>query len=223
MITAARPAPSKALKVLIIDDQTLFRNGLALVLGADPRLSIVGEAGTGAEALQMIAVEQPDVVLLDVKMPKMDGIETTKRITAQFPHVKVLILTSFDHDGYVVQALKSGASGYLLKDCRPEAIVAAILTIVSGERVMTREVADHVLDMITGTSTYKERYDGLTRRELEILRLLASGLANKQIARELQISEKTVRNHISSFYAKLGVGDRSQAILYAVRKGLVEP
>ena len=133
------------------------------------------------------------------------------------------MLTTFENDGYVVQALRAGASGYLLKDCQATAIVSGILTVVSGERVMTRQIADQVLGMIAGTSHERERFDGMTRRELEILRLLASGLANKQIAFRLKISDKTVRNHISNFYRKLGVADRSQAVLYAVRKGLIEP
>src|SRR5207253_10430866 len=133
------------------------------------------------------------------------------------------ILTTFENDGYVVQALQAGASGYLLKDSQPEAIVAAILAVLSGDHVMAQSVADHMLEMLAGSGRSKERYDGLTRREIEILRLLAQGLANKQIAYRLKISDKTVRNHISNFYEKLGVGDRSQAVLYAVRKGLVEP
>jgi DNA-binding NarL/FixJ family response regulator len=219
MATTAGSAP----KVIVTDDQTLFRTGLALMLGSDQRVRIVGQAANGAEALEQVGRDQPDVVLMDIKMPRMDGIEATRRITAEYPNVKVLVLTTFENDGYVVQALRAGASGYLLKDCQPAAIVSGILTVVSGERVMTRQIADQVLEMITGTSHVRERYDGMTRRELEILRLLAGGLANKQIAFQLKISDKTVRNHISNFYRKLGVADRSQAVLYAVRKGLIEP
>jgi two-component system NarL family response regulator len=133
-----------------------------------------------------------------------------------------LVLTTFDADSYVLQALRSGASGYILKNSQPSAIVTSILAVVSGERVMASEVANRVLDMLTGTSTPKEFYDGLTAREVEILKLLASGQANKQIAYRLRISEKTVRNHVSNMYAKLQIYDRSQAVLYAVRKGLIE-
>src|SRR5450759_211470 len=183
---------------------------------------IVDDAANGAEAMEKIAANPPDVMLLDIKMPVMDGIETTRRIIDKYPNTKVLILTTFENDGYIVQALKAGASGYLLKDSQPEAIVSAILAILSGERVLTQSVAEQFLILMDGGSP-KARYDGMTRREVEILKLLGEGLSNKQIAYRLKISEKTVRNHVSNFYAKLGVGDRSQAVLYAVRKGLVEP
>ncbi len=207
--------------VMIIDDQTLFRRGLVKLLESDPRIKIVDDAANGAEALEKIAKNPPDIVLVDIKMPVMDGIEATRRIVSQYPKTRVLVLTTFENDGYVAQALKAGASGYLLKDSQPEAIVSAMLAILSGERVMTQSVADQFLNLIAGGSQ-KARYDGMTRREVEILRLLGDGLTNKQIAYRLKISEKTVRNHISNFYSKLGVGDRSQAVLYAVRKGLVE-
>jgi DNA-binding NarL/FixJ family response regulator len=208
--------------VMIVDDQTLFRRGLVKLLEPDPRIKIIDDAANGAEALERIAKNPPDVVLIDIKMPVMDGIEATRRIVSTYPRIKVLILTTFENDGYVVQALKAGASGYLLKDSQPEAIVSAMLSILSGERVMTQSVADQFLNLMSGGSQ-KARYDGMTRREVEILRLLGQGLTNKLIAYRLKISEKTVRNHISNFYAKLGVGDRSQALLYAVRKGLVDP
>lgn len=208
--------------VMIVDDQTLFRRGLVKLLESDHRIKIVDDAANGAEAMEKIAANPPDVVLLDIKMPVMDGIETTRRIIDGYPNTKVLILTTFENDGYVVQALKAGASGYLLKDSEPEAIVSAMLAILSGERVLTQSVADQFLNLMAGGSQ-KARYDGMTRREVEILKLLGEGLTNKQIAYRLEISAKTVRNHISNFYAKLGVGDRSQAVLYAVRKGLVEP
>lgn len=207
---------------MIVDDQTLFRRGLVKLLESDPRIKIIDDVANGAEAIERIAKNPPDIVLIDIKMPVMDGIEATRRIVSAYPKIKVLILTTFENDGYVVQALKAGASGYLLKDSQPEAIVSAMLSILSGERVMTQSVADQFLNLMSGGSQ-KARYDGMTRREVEILRLLGQGLTNKLIAYRLKISEKTVRNHISNFYAKLGVGDRSQALLYAVRKGLVDP
>lgn len=210
-------------RVLITDDQTLFRSGLAKLLEADKRIEVVGEAGDGEEAIEMVDSVSPDVVLMDLKMPNLDGVEATARITAAHPAVKVLVLTTFDADNHFIQALKAGASGYVLKDSEPDAIVSSILAVVSGERVMATAVANRVLDMLTGTVTPKEFYDGLTPREIEILKLLAAGMANKQIAYKLKISEKTVRNHVSNTYEKLGIYDRSQAVLYAVRKGLVEP
>jgi DNA-binding NarL/FixJ family response regulator len=209
-------------RVLIVDDQTLFRSGLARLLGEDPRVDVVGQAVDGLDALAKVVALKPDVVMIDIKMPNMDGIEATRRIVAEHPNVKVLVLTTFDADSFVLQALRAGASGYVLKDSQPEAIVSSLLAVLSGERVMTSTVANRVLDMLTGTSTSKEFYDGLTERELEILKLMASGQANKQIARRLSISEKTVRNHVSHMYEKLQIYDRSQAVLYAVRKGLVE-
>jgi DNA-binding NarL/FixJ family response regulator len=209
-------------RVLITDDQTLFRSGLARLLEEDPRVQVVGQAVDGADAIKKVDALNPDVVLMDIKMPSLDGVEATRRITAEHPQIRVLVLTTFDADSYVLQALRSGASGYILKNSQPSAIVSSILAVVSGERVMASEVANRVLDMLTGTSTPKEFYDGLTAREVEILKLLASGQANKQIAYHLRISEKTVRNHVSNMYAKLQIYDRSQAVLYAVRKGLIE-
>jgi DNA-binding NarL/FixJ family response regulator len=208
---------------LIVDDQTLFRVGLARLLESDPRIEIVGEASDGGEAVQLAGSLKPDVVLMDLKMPNLDGTSATREIVAKYPEVKVLILTTFDADNHVIQALKSGASGYILKNSKLESIVSSLLAIRSGERVMATAVADRVLEMLTGSTTPKEFYDGLTTRELEILKLLASGMANKQIAYQLSISEKTVRNHVSNMYEKLNVYDRTQAALYAVRKGLIDP
>jgi DNA-binding NarL/FixJ family response regulator len=214
---------TRAARVLIADDQTLFRTGLARLLDEDPRVEVVGQAVDGADAVKAVATAKPDVILMDLKMPNLDGAEATRQIVAEHPEVKVLILSTFDADSFVLQALRAGASGYVLKDSQPDAIVSSILAVVSGERVMANAVANRVLDMLTGTTTPKEFYNGLTAREVEILKLLATGLANKQIARRLQISEKTVRNHVSHMYEKLQIFDRSQAVLYAVRKGLVEP
>jgi len=209
-------------RVLIADDQTLFRVGLARLLEEDERVKIVGQAGDGAEAVKLAGSLKPDVVLMDLKMPNLDGIEATRQIVSTHPGVKVLLLTTFEADNHVIQALKAGASGYILKDSKPDSIVSSLLAVMAGERVMASAVANRVLEMLTGTTTPKEFYDGLTGREIEILKLLAGGMANKQIAYKLKISEKTVRNHVSNMYEKLNIYDRSQAVLYAVRKGLVE-
>ena len=213
---------TKAARVLVADDQTLFRAGLARLLSEDARVEIVGQAVDGADAVKQAAKLKPDVVLMDLKMPNLDGIEATRQIVEADPNIKVLILTTFETDSQVIQALKAGASGYVLKDSSAAAIVSSIVAVVSGERVMASAVANRVLEMLTGTSTPKQFYDGLTNREIEILKLLANGMANKQIAFRLKISEKTVRNHVSNTYEKLGIFDRSQAVLYAVKKGLVE-
>lgn len=209
-------------RIVVVDDQTLFRSGLARLLDEDPRIEVIGQAENGASAVEVVGKLQPDVVLMDVKMPEVDGIEATRRILAESPGVRVLILTTFDADNSIIQALKAGAAGYVLKDSEADAIVSSILAVMAGERVMASAVARRVLDMLTGTTTPNEFYDGLTAREIEILKLLASGMANKQIAYKLGISEKTVRNHVSNMYEKLQIFDRAQAVLYAVRKGLVE-
>jgi DNA-binding NarL/FixJ family response regulator len=208
--------------VLIADDQTLFRSGLARLLDGDDRVSVVGEAVDGADAVKLALSLKPDVVLMDIKMPNLDGIEATRRIISENPKIKVLMLTTFEADNHVIQSLKAGASGYVLKDSQAGAIVSSILAVVAGERVMASAVANRVLEMLTGATTPKEFYDGLTAREVEILKMLATGMANKQIAYKLGISEKTVRNHVSNMYEKLNIYDRAQAVLYAVRKGLVE-
>jgi DNA-binding NarL/FixJ family response regulator len=208
--------------VLIADDQTLFRAGLGRLLNEDSRVEVVGQALDGADAVKQALKLKPDVVLMDLKMPGVDGIEATRQITEADPTIKVLILTTFETDSNVIQALKAGASGYVLKDSSPDAIASSVVAVMSGERVMAGAVANRVLQMLTGATTPKEFYDGLTNREIEILKLLANGMANKQIAYRLKISEKTVRNHVSNTYEKLGIYDRSQAVLYAVRKGLVE-
>lgn len=213
---------TRTARVLIADDQTLFRSGLARLLDGDDRVSVVGEAADGLEAVKLAASLKPDVVLMDIKMPNLDGIEATRRIVSESPKSKVLMLTTFDADNHVIQALKAGASGYVLKDSEASAIVSSILAVVAGERVMASAVANRVLEMLTGATSPKEFYDGLTAREVEILKMLATGMANKQIAYKLGISEKTVRNHVSNMYEKLNIYDRAQAVLYAVRKGLVE-
>jgi two-component system, NarL family, response regulator LiaR len=213
---------TKPVRVLIADDQALFRGGLARLLKDDPRVDVVGEAVDGDDACRQAAALRPDVILMDLKMPNTDGMQATQRILQDDPTAKVLVLTTFDTDGYVLQALKAGASGYVLKDSKVESIISSILAVLAGERVMASKIANLVLDMLSGVTNGKQFYDGLTARELEILKLLAKGMANKQIAFQLKISEKTVRNHVSNMYEKLNIADRAQAALYAVRKGLVE-
>ena len=207
-------------RVLVVDDQLLFRSGLVGLLQTDGRIDVAGQASEGAEAVRLVAEIKPDVVLMDLRMPGLDGVEATRQITAQHPDVKVLVVSGFGADSFVIDALKAGASGYLLKDSGVDAIVSSIVAVASGESVMTQTVADRVLQMLTMMP--KQFYDGLTEREVEILRLLAQGLVNKQIAYRLRVSDKTIRNHISNVYRKLGISDRTQAVLYAVRKGLVE-
>jgi DNA-binding NarL/FixJ family response regulator len=209
-------------RVLIADDQTLFRVGLAGLLQDDTRVEVVGQASDGVEAVELAGTLRPDVVLMDLKMPNMDGIEATRLIVASHPEISVLLLTTFETDDRIIHALQAGARGYVLKDSTLESIVSSLLAVMTGERVMASPVANRVLEMLTGITSQREYYDGLTGRELEILKLVAGGLANKQIAFALRISDKTVRNHMSNLYEKLDISDRSKAVLYAVRKGLVE-
>ena len=222
-VQAAEVRPLRAVpRVMVVDDQHLFRSGLVKLLENDPRIEIVGETDDGAEAIKLVGNLRPDVVLMDVRMPNMDGLEAAQRITATYPNVRVLMLSGFGAESQVVHALNAGASGYVVKDSPLEGIVTSILAVVSGARVLSDAIADRVLGMISGGPPTKTMYDGLTQREVEILRLLATGVANKQVAFRLKISDKTVRNHISHIYEKLNIFDRSQAVLYAVRKGLVE-
>lgn len=216
-------AAGSAVRVLIADDQTLFRSGLAQLLSADTRVVVVGEADDGLAAVNACAATAPDVVLMDLRMPTMDGVEATRRILDGHPDIRVLILSTFDADSHILAALRAGASGYILKDSTPEALVSSILAVSLGERVMAGAVANRVLDMLNGDTPREPSHEGLTAREVEIVRLIAAGAPNKQIAYRLNISEKTVRNHVSRLYAKLHIGDRSQAVLYAVRNGLVDP
>ncbi len=209
-------------RIMLVDDQTLFRSGLARLLEDDPRIEVVGQASDGREAVELVGKVNPDVVLMDVRMPQMDGIEATRQIIALKPAVKVLMLTTFDADASFILALRAGASGYVLKDSTAEAITSSIFAVLAGEQVMATAVANNILEMLTGAGAPRTYYDGLTAREIEILKMLASGKGNKQIAFQLTISDKTVRNHVSNMYEKLGIYDRSQAVLYAVRKGLVD-
>ncbi len=209
-------------RVLLADDQTLFRSGLARLLSDDPRVTVVAQAADGHEAVRLCDELKPDVVLMDIRMPNLDGIKATVEIVASHADIPVLILTTLEADTHVLEALRAGASGYVLKDATPKSIVSSLLTVKSGGRVMASAIAQRVLGMLTGDTTPKDFYDGLTAREVEILKLIASGSANKQIAYKLAISEKTVRNHISHLYEKLHIYDRSQAVLYAVRKGLIQ-
>lgn len=213
----------RTVRVIIADDNALFRLGLKRLLRDDRRLEVVADAADGKEAVEMAAAHKPDVVLMDSRMPEMDGIEALQRIGSAQPEVKVLMLSSFENESDVLQAMRRGAGGYVLKDALPQAIINSILAVDSGERVLSGSVARRVVEIASGLRTADAASDGMTAREVEVLKLMSSGLANKQIAYRLKISEKTVRNHISHIYEKIGVVDRAQAALYAVRKGLITP
>ena len=205
--------------VLIADDHPFVRHGLRTFLETLDDVEVVGEAGNGAEAVEQAARLVPDVVLMDLVMPELDGVEATRRIRAESPTTKVIVLTSFDADEQVFPAIKAGAAGYLLKDVRPAELAEAVRKASRGEALLAPSVAAKLMQEVAGD---RSPAAGLTERELEVLRLIARGLSNKMIARELVVSEKTVKTHVSNILAKLHLTDRTQAALYAVREGLAE-
>jgi DNA-binding NarL/FixJ family response regulator len=211
------------LRVVIADDQALMRAGFRMLLEAQGDIEIVGEAANGAEALEAVRRTSPDVVLMDIRMPVMDGVEATRRM----PGVRVVILTTFDLDEYVVDALRAGASGFLLKDSPPEDLVRAIRTAAAGDALLspavTRRLLDAVVPRLLERRPPPRALDALTERELDVLRLVAEGLANAEIADRLVVTEATVKTHVSHVLAKLGLRDRVQAVVYAYDVGLVRP
>jgi NarL family two-component system response regulator LiaR len=212
----------EAIRVVIADDQRLFANGLARIIGVQPDLQVVGEAHTGEEAVSVCLREEPDVVLMDLSMPGMGGIAATRRILCRLPRTRVLILTVHTDDVHVFQGIKAGAQGYILKDCTPEDLTRAIRTVYSGDTIISRDLASKMLTTFEGIRSDTEFTPSLTERELEVIKALAQGKSNKEIARVLDISEKTVRNHASNIYKKLHIFDRTQAVIYAIREGLVD-
>ena len=216
------PEVSGRVRVAVVDDQLLLREGIATLLDADPQIEVVGRGLNGQEAIDLCDVLHPDIVLMDIRMPVLDGIQAIREIKARWPQVRVVILTSYLYDGYVVEALMAGADGYMLKDTVPAALISGVITVATGQKVLEPSVAQHVTDLLNKHSGERhDIYDGLTQRELQVVSMVARGLVAKEIAHKLRISEKTVRNHISNIYRKLGIFDRSQAVLYAIRKGLV--
>ena len=214
--------PLGPIRVLVVDDQNLFRTGLVALLQADPRVKVVGQARNGAEAVRKSRLLNAEVVLMDIRMPEMDGIEATRRILAAHPEVKILILSAMEGDAFVLQALAAGAQGYILKDADAEAVVSSIRAVIAGEQVMTGAIGRRVFELAAGDPHVAAGDHGLSRRELAILKLIGTGLAGKQVAQQLGLSEKTVRNNLSRIYHKLGVFDRSGAVLYAIRTGIAD-
>jgi len=215
-------------RVLIVDDQALVRSGFRMILEARDDLEVVGEAENGAQAIELARELEPDVVLMDVRMPVLDGVEATRRLLEAGSHARVIILTTFDLDEYVFEALRAGASGFLLKDVQPAQLVEAIRVVASGDALLAPSVTRRLLDRFAAALDASERkpppeLDSLTPRELEILRLIAGGLSNAEIARKLVVSETTVKTHVSSVLRKLHLRDRVQAVVLAYEVGLVRP
>lgn len=210
-------------KVLLVDDQTLFRAGLRTLLSTRAELEVVGEAGDGAEALTVAAQTRPDVVLMDLKMPVLDGVGATRKLRVQLPSCRVVALTTFEDDELVFEVLRAGAVGYLLKDAPVARLVDATLAAARGESVLQPSVASKVIAELArlGGAPRSTALDKLSERERDVLRLIARGASNKEIAAALFVTEGTVKNHVTSILAKLEVGDRTQAALRARELGLV--
>jgi DNA-binding NarL/FixJ family response regulator len=219
------------IRVLIVDDQALVRTGFRMIVEAEDDVTVVGEAADGEEALRLAESARPDVVLMDIRMPKLDGVEATRRIVAarDFDAPRVLILTTFDLDEYVIEALRAGASAFLLKDAPPEELVAAIRTVHGGDAVVAPRVTRRLLDRFAAALPAATQPDepsalaSLTEREREVLTLIARGLSNAEIASELYVSETTVKTHVGHVLTKLGLRDRVQAVVLAYETGLVRP
>ena len=221
------------LTIVLADDQDLVRAGFRVILESEPGFRVVGEARDGAEAVDTVLAQRPDVVCLDVQMPNVDGLEAARRITALPDPPAVLILTTFDHDDALFQALEAGASGFLLKNASPERLIDAVRTVAAGDALLAPDVTRRVISRATASATAPPATDtaatdgaaalvaaGLTERESEVLRLLARGLSNAEIARELFVGEATVKTHVSNTLQKLGLRDRIQAVVWAFEHGV---
>ena len=216
---ASQPATEGTIRVLVVDDHAIVRRGITALLATEPSIEVAGEACDGHEAVSEVDRLQPDVVLMDIVMPGMDGLEATRRIMASQPDTRVLVLTSFGGDDQVFPAIRAGALGYLLKDSRPQELITAIRQVHSGESSLHPTVARRLLQEISPAGQNAED-DPLTPREVQVLQLVAQGYTNRQIGEELSISEATVRTHMSKILGKLNLGSRTQAALYALREGI---
>ena len=211
-------------RVLVADDQSMVRAGFRMLLSGEQDLEVVAEASNGLEAVEKAARFDPTVVLMDIRMPELDGLEATRRILAADPTARVLILTTFDLDEYVYEALRAGASGFVLKDDPPEQLIAAIRTVAAGDALLSPMITRRVIEQFTRLPrpTPPKELDELSERELEVFRLIARGLSNAEIGQELFIGETTVKTHVTHILAKLGLRDRVQAVVLAYQAGLVD-
>jgi DNA-binding NarL/FixJ family response regulator len=214
------------IRVLLVDDHQLVRSGFRMIVEGEPDMSVVGEAADGAEAVELAERAKPDVVLMDVQMPVLDGLEATRRIVRREASAAVLILTTFDRDDYVFEALRAGAAGFLLKNAPPEDLVDAIRVLAAGDGLLSPAVTRRVIAEFARTQrrgTAPDVLAQLTERELEVLREVAAGRTNAEIAERLVLGEATIKTHVSNTLAKLGVRDRVQAVVWAYEHGVVEP
>ncbi|MFC4329065.1 response regulator [Streptomyces andamanensis] len=220
-------AVGKPARVVVADDQTVVREGIVMLLGLLPGVEVVGSAGDGEEAVRLVAEVAPDVVLMDLRMPRCDGVEATRRIRSQHPGTQVVILTTFADDESLFPALRAGARGYLTKDAGGDEIVRAVHSVLSGDAGLSPGIQRRLLERLSEPesrhTSADEPPDGLTTRECEVLVLIAEGLSNQEIARRLHVSTATVKTHINNLFAKTGLKDRAQAVRYAYTKGLARP
>jgi DNA-binding NarL/FixJ family response regulator len=213
-----------SIRVLVADDQSMVRAGFRMLLSGEPDIEVVAEASNGADAISQTARFHPTVVLMDIRMPVLDGLEATRRILATADAPRILILTTFDLDEYIYEALSAGASGFVLKDDPPEQLIAAVRTVAAGEALLSPAVTKRVINQFTRSPrpVAPSRFDELTAREQEIFRLIAGGLSNAEIGRELYISDTTVKTHITHILQKLSLRDRVQVVVLAYESGLVQ-
>jgi DNA-binding NarL/FixJ family response regulator len=213
------------IRVLVADDQSMVRAGFRMLLGGEEDIEVVAEASNGLEAIEKADRFIPDVILMDIRMPELDGLEATRRILAAGGDARILILTTFDLDEYVYEALRAGASGFVLKDDPPEQLIAAVRTVAAGDALLSPTVTKRVIQQFSRVPrpAPPKEVDELSEREREVFRLIARGLSNAEIGQELYISETTVKTHVTHILAKLGLRDRVQAVVLAYQSGLVEP
>ncbi|RPI27730.1 MAG: DNA-binding response regulator [Chloroflexota bacterium] len=212
---------SQPIKLLIVEDHVMVRKGMKALLSEYPDIAVVGEAGNGLKAIELVEKLQPDVVLIDLSMPVMDGIEAIRRIIAIRPDQRIVVLTIYTGDDKLFQAIKAGAMGYLLKDSQPEELVQSIRNAYSGEPTLNPTIAWRILRDMTGAETTKRSTEELSEREIEVLRLLTQGKTDQEIAKELVLTDVTIRTHISRILSKLSLKNRVQAALYGIRSGII--
>ncbi|MFF4606035.1 response regulator [Streptomyces sp. NPDC001339] len=216
-----------SIRVVIADDQKLIRESFGILLNAQPDIEVVGEAVNGEDAIRRIEEHQPDIALMDIRMPVLDGLEATRRVTESRPDVKIIILTTFDSDEYVYEALRVGANGFLLKDCSAHQLADAVRTVATGGALLAPTVTKRLIEEFSRRGAprvpRRGRIADLTERETEVLRLIAQGMSNAELASHLVIAEQTVKTHVSRILVKLALRDRTQAVVFAYENGLVVP
>lgn len=213
------------IRILLADDHAVLRQGIAQVLESQPDMSVVAQAGDGKEAVKLALAEKPDVALVDINMPEMDGLEATRKINAENPDIRIIILTMYKRDDYIFEAIKGGASGYLLKEVEMDELLSAVRSVAAGEAALDPSIAAKVLSEFRGEKPPKKDSvpSDLAERDVEILQYVAKGMTNQEIASRLNITEKTVRNRLWNVYKQLHLKNRTEAALYAMREGLVDP